>query len=73
MSDTFSLEKVYEVWNDKHGSKTEVGPDRDSLNLIEIRDYDTKNKIQGRIVMQKNQAILVVEALQLAIKDCKDD
>lgn len=58
----FSMETLYEIWNDKHGDKIEVGPDRNSLDLVEIRQIEG-GKIHTRISMPREQAGLVAEAI----------
>ncbi len=42
------LEKIFEIWDDK-GWHYEVGPDRDGLDLIEIRYYESNQATIDRI------------------------
>lgn len=65
----FSSEITIEIWNDESGEKVTVGPDRDGLDLLEIRSYDDKGKIEGRLTFPKEQAELVGEALIKLAKD----
>lgn len=58
-----SLEVVYQIWDDRHGDRIEVGPDRDALDLIEIRTYDADSKREREITMSKEQAVLLCDAL----------
>jgi hypothetical protein len=59
----FTMEKMIEVWNDEDGSVIEVGPDRDSLGLVEIRMKDEAGKIERRLTMHPERAKLVAHAL----------
>ena len=36
----FSKETLFEIWDDASGDHWEIGPDRDALDLIEIRFFD---------------------------------
>jgi hypothetical protein len=58
-----SLETVQRIWDDKTGDRLEIGPDDDSLDMTEIRQYDTKNVVVGRMVFTDEQLPLVIEAL----------
>jgi len=59
----YELETVREIWDNKTGGRFEVGPDRDGLDLVEIRGKDSRDIIEQRIVMQPEEAKLVAEAL----------
>jgi len=63
MKGDFSLETVREVWNNKSGERIEVGPDRDALDLIEIRYYGPDDKIISRITLTLENAPLVAKAI----------
>ena len=65
----FTMETVREIWDDKHGSRVDVGPDRDGLNLVELRCVSDDGKMGDRIVMKPEQARLVAEAIRL----CADE
>lgn len=71
--DTFSLEKKVEIWNDCDGTRIEVGPDRDALGLIEIRQHDENGKVQQQLVMPVPQARLLVDALVIVLRDHPDE
>lgn len=60
---SFSAETVIQVWNDEHGDRVEVGPDRDGLGLVEIRSYTDDNQIGSRITLAPEQAVLIAEAI----------
>ena len=60
---SFSTETVIQVWNDEHGDRVEVGPDRDGLGLVEIRSYTDDNQIGSRITLAPEQAVLIAEAI----------
>ena len=62
----FSMETKHEIWDDDHGSCVEVGPDRDGLDLVEIRQKDETGKIEARMSFPKEQAALISKALALA-------
>lgn len=44
----YSVETVIEIWNDETGEHIEVGPDRDGLDMIEIRQCSRDGKIESR-------------------------
>ena len=48
------------IWNDKEGSRIEVGPDRDGCNLVEIRSYvaDSASAVQS-VTMTEDEWLLV--------------
>lgn len=68
----FSLEIKYEIWDDESGSRIEVGPDRDSLGLIEIRLHEA-GKTLDRISMTVEQAKLVAQAINKAAYDLGEE
>lgn len=47
----YTVEKPLQVWNDSTGERYEIGPDRDALDLVEIRSYDSDSKVAARIAM----------------------
>ena len=70
MDEEYSLETLYEIWRNADGSYIEVGADRDGLDLIEIRVYEKEShKPIERVLLTKEQARLVAEALNKTIKD----
>lgn len=60
---SYSFETVQQVWDDKSGERIEIGPDRDALELIEIRHVSNEGKTGQSVVMTKEQAELVYKAL----------
>ena len=61
----YTLEKMFEIWDDKTGECLEVGPDRDSLGLLELREKgEGTGKILARITLDRERARLLVEALK---------
>jgi len=72
----YTVEKVYESWGlegltrmEVGSTRMEVGQDREGLGLIEIRDWKDKGKVQTTLVMDKEQAKLVIECLRELILD----
>lgn len=63
MENRFSLNTVFQIWDDKHGDRIEVGEDMDALELVEIRYYTDDGDISSRITMPREQARCVHEAL----------
>jgi len=59
----FKLEPMCQIWDDKYGDRIEVGPDRDGIDLVEIRSYCSDGKLMATITMQPEQAKLVSEAI----------
>ncbi len=63
-----TFETVYEIWNDDTGERISVGPDRDGLDLIEIRMHDTnKGEVHTQLSFTKPQARMLVKALELTL------
>lgn len=57
------LEMMFEVWN-PDGWHYEIGPDRDGLDMIEIRYYDnTKQLSTHRLSFPKEDAKLIALAI----------
>lgn len=59
---SYSAERVIFIYDDKSGDKVYVGPDADSLDMVEIREY-YDDKITHRMAFTKEQAILVAKAI----------
>ena len=64
----YTVEKVYEIWG-CDGERMEVGQDRESLGLIEIRDWDGSDTVQRTLLMEKGQAKLMIKCLRELIRD----
>lgn len=58
-----TLEQMFEIWNDKTGSRIQVGPDRDALGMIEIRTYCDDGSTGSIVLLDSEQAQLVAQAL----------
>lgn len=57
------LEMMFEVWN-PGGWHHEIGPDRDGLDMVEVRYYDnTEVKSSHRLSFTKDDAKLIAEAI----------
>jgi hypothetical protein len=62
----FSTEVVRKIWDDEDGVYVQVGPDGDSLDLVELRTVDeTSEQFYGKIrfVMHPIQAREVAAAI----------
>ncbi len=61
----YSTERCIFIYDDKTGDKVYVGPDADSLDMVELRQYYdvTDNKITHRMAFTQEQAILVAKAI----------
>lgn len=64
----YSLEQMFEIWNNKSGEHIEIGPDRDGLGFIEIRSYDDTEKLSEQITFTYEQAAMIVEAITALMK-----
>lgn len=63
MKERFSLETVYQIWDDDSGERTEIGQDADSLGFIEIRQRDENGKILARLTFPKEMAQLISDSI----------
>lgn len=63
---SYSLETMYEVWDDDDGDHYEIGPDRDGLGLVEVRMRDKDNKILLRMTFPSKQGRLISDAIMRA-------
>jgi hypothetical protein len=62
----YSAEVVHEVWDDKSGEHWEVGQDRDSLGLVEIRYFNSTELVPSeRIVFTAEAAAMIAQAMLL--------
>lgn len=55
----YSIETVYRIWQDQTGHRIEIGPDRDGLNLIEVRFYTSDSKIEASVIFTPEEAGLI--------------
>ena len=62
----YEMETLREIWPTKgEGERIEIGPDRDGLKLVEIRQKEPNGTISGRITVEPEAAKLIAEALLL--------
>lgn len=61
--DTFTLETHCEVWDDKTGNHIKIGPDRDGLDLVEIRRIDNQGKEEASMTILRMEAKLLAKAI----------
>ena len=59
-----TLEMKFEIWNDDHGARVEIGEDRDGLGMMEIRQIESDGKTYGRITFDEKAIPLAIEAMQ---------
>ena len=71
MTRVFTLEHLIEIWDDTNGGRLEIGPDRDGLDLIEIREKTREGKIVARMTFPIELARLVAIALNSVIENNK--
>ncbi len=64
------LEIIYQLWMED-GDRIEVGPDRDGLDLIEIRSFDG-GKLETAILLDKELAKQVSECLLRVLHDMEE-
>jgi len=58
----FKLETLREIWDDNLGERVEVGPDREGLDLVELRLRDDES-IRARMAFPVGMARLVAAAM----------
>lgn len=63
MKNNYSLETVYQIWNDLNGSRIEVGTDRDSLGLVQIRSISASGHNEREVTLTLEEAAMVHAAL----------
>jgi len=59
----YYIERVTQIHDSDTGNHFYVGPDRDGLCCVEIRDVSSKGEVEQNILMSKEQAILVARAI----------
>lgn len=65
----FTMEQLFEIWDDESGTHLEIGSDRDGLGCIEIRYRDEKNVIGERMTFAPEQVPLIIKALSNLVKE----
>ena len=71
MSD-YELETMKQIWNNRHGMHLDIGPDRDCLDLLEIRQYEMiggKDKMGSSVLMSWEEADLLQQALKQLLEE----
>ena len=58
----YTLEHRMRIYNDDDGEYIEISPDPDGLDLVEIRQVDRDGKIYNRVSMNKQMALLFIDA-----------
>lgn len=70
----YEMETMREIWPDKgDGERIEVGPDRDGIGLVEIRQKQPDNSISDRITLPVEAARLLAKALILCADEMPQD
>jgi hypothetical protein len=69
MAQQYSIERHIRIYDDASGEYLEVAPDADGLDLVELRSVTGKDEIAERVVMTRQQAELVANAL---VEYCTD-
>lgn len=60
----YSSERVINVYDDSSGMHIYVGPDADSLGLVELRYVDELGRTSDRITIPVQMALLVSDAIR---------
>jgi hypothetical protein len=60
---SYTVERYTKVWDDQHGCHISVGPDRDALDLVEIRYIDDQGKDIASFAIPKEMAKLLGKAI----------
>jgi hypothetical protein len=61
--DSYTVERVFKVWDNKQGDHVYVGPDADGLDLAELRYVDSTGKIAHRICLPPAMMVKVAESI----------
>lgn len=64
MPNTYSLERIWRVYDDDDGSYIEIGPDADSLGLVVIRAVGSDGKKVTEILIAPEMVRLISRALR---------
>lgn len=65
MSEQYGIEVVRHVYDEEHGKKLTVGPDKDGFGLIEIDGGDE----YGRLVLSPGHAAVLAAAIAQCAKE----
>ena len=59
----YFVERTTKIYNEGTGSCIEVGPDRDGLNLVEVRSLASDGREEGRLILTPEEVFLLTPAL----------
>ncbi len=59
----YSVETVYQVWNDKNGDRLEFGPDADGLGLYRIVARGKLGNLESEIVAEGDAMVLLAKSI----------
>lgn len=60
---TYSIQRIIKIHNDETGQHITIQDDDDGLDLIEIKQYDSDDKLEARISLLPEEAQAVVSEL----------
>lgn len=60
----FSYEVIHQLWDNSHGDRIEIGPDRDGLGQFEIRHLTEANVCDESVLFAYEQIAKIIEILQ---------
>lgn len=63
----YSIETVRQVWNDDTGERVEIGPDRDGLDLIEIRQVTDDGVTTATVTLTREQLEKLQKCIELTL------
>jgi predicted RNase H-related nuclease YkuK (DUF458 family) len=59
----FHIERVTHIHDSDTGNHLYIGPDREGLDCVEIRDVSSKGEVEQSIFMSRELAIMVARAI----------
>lgn len=65
---THTVEAHYEIWQDKTGDCIKIGPDRDGLDLVEIKKVLRDGKLEASMILTKEEARLLMRILKKVVQ-----
>lgn len=65
----YTLDTVYEIWDDQAGTRTAVGPDRDGLDLVELRRHADDGTCETRTAFLPAEALSIAAAMIKCAED----
>jgi hypothetical protein len=71
-TDKWETDILRQIWNNNTGDRFEIGPDRDGLDFIEIRSYNSENKLETHVSFPLEVAKLVYAALGKFIEEFEE-